>query len=104
MSVTWGDAVAGGMASLVSYPALLAAGVTPVAASIANLVALTACWPGSALTSRRELRQRPPPWWLVLSVSAVCGALGSLLLVITPSAAFARVVPFLVLAGSVTLA
>jgi uncharacterized protein len=95
---------AGGMASLVSYPALLAAGVAPLSASVANLVALTACWPGSALASRGELRQSPPPWWLVLSVAAVCGALGSFLLVATPQAVFVRLVPFLIATASVALA
>src|SRR4051794_41659546 len=46
---------AGGITSLISYPALLAVGVPPLAADVANLVALVACWPGSALVSRREL-------------------------------------------------
>src|SRR4051794_41984495 len=53
---------AGGITSLVSYPALLAVGVPPLAADVANLVALVACWPGSALVSRRGLagaRGRP---------------------------------------------
>jgi uncharacterized membrane protein YfcA len=45
----------GGITSLVSYPALLAVGLPPLAADVANLVALVACWPGSALSSRREL-------------------------------------------------
>src|SRR4051794_41877012 len=46
---------AGGITSLISYPALLAVGVPPLAADVANLVALVACWPGSALVSRRGL-------------------------------------------------
>ncbi len=40
---------AGGITSLVSYPALLLAGVAPLQANIANLVAVVACWPGSAV-------------------------------------------------------
>jgi uncharacterized protein len=47
---------AGGITSLVSYPALLLAGVAPVQANIANLVAVVACWPGSAVASQPELR------------------------------------------------
>src|SRR4051794_41827999 len=46
---------AGGITSLVSSPALPAVGVPPLAADATNLVALVACWPGSALVSRREL-------------------------------------------------
>jgi uncharacterized membrane protein YfcA len=94
---------AGGITSLVSYPALLLAGVAPLQASIANLVALVACWPGSALASRPELRGRGP-WlrrWGI--VAAAGGIAGSLLLLNTPPGVFSRVVPFLVAAGSLAL-
>jgi hypothetical protein len=46
---------AGAITSLVSYPALLVVGIGPLAAGIANIVAVSATWPGSALASRREL-------------------------------------------------
>lgn len=94
---------AGGITTLVSYPALLAVGVPALTANIANIVALVACWPGSALASRPELRDRGP--WLRrwAWVSAAGGAAGSALLLSTPSQAFTRVVPFLVAAGSVAL-
>jgi len=94
---------AGGITSLVSYPALLWAGVAPLQANVANLVALVACWPGSALASRPELRGRGP-WlrrWSVVAV--VGGALGSVLLLVTPPGVFSRVVPFLVAAGALAL-
>jgi uncharacterized protein len=94
---------AGGITSLVSYPALLWAGVPPLQANIANLVALVACWPGSAVASRPELRGRGP-WlrrWSV--IAAAGGAAGSVLLLVTPSGVFGRVVPFLVAAGSLAL-
>jgi uncharacterized membrane protein YfcA len=94
---------AGGISSLVSYPALLLAGVAPLQANIANLVALVACWPGSALASRPELRGRGP--WLRRwgAVAALGGAAGSVLLLVTSQGVFARVVPFLVAAGSLAL-
>ncbi|HEX4832659.1 MAG TPA: sulfite exporter TauE/SafE family protein [Trebonia sp.] len=94
---------AGGITSLISYPALLAAGVPALAASVANNVALVACWPGSALASRPELRGRGR--WLArwAWVAAAGGAAGAGLLLSTPPQAFARVVPFLVAAGSVAL-
>ena len=47
---------AGGTASLISYPALLAAGIPPLAANVTNAVAFVAAWPGSALGSQPELR------------------------------------------------
>src|ERR1700756_2106057 len=63
---------AGGITSLVSYPALLLAGVAPLQASIANLVALVACWPGSAVASRPELRGHGP-WLLRWGILAAAG-------------------------------
>jgi hypothetical protein len=94
---------AGGITSLVSYPALLLAGVAPLQANIANLVALVACWPGSAVASQPELRGRGP--WLRRwgPVAAIGGAAGSVLLLVTSAGVFARVVPFLVAAGSLAL-
>jgi uncharacterized protein len=95
---------AGGITSLVSYPALLAVGVPPLTADIANLVAGVACWPGSALTSRRELVGTRS--WLTsrgLPVAVVGAILGAGLLLVTGPGVFTFVVPFLVVAGSVAL-
>jgi len=90
---------AGGITSLVSYPALLLAGMAPLQASIANLVAFVACWPGSAVASQPELRGRWP--WLRrwAAVAVLGGAAGAVLLLRTPPGVFGRVVPFLVVAG-----
>ena len=94
---------AGGITSLVSYPALLLAGVAPLQANIANLVALVACWPGSAVASRPELRGHGP-WLLRWGILAAAGgAVGSVLLLNTSAGAFNRIVPFLVAAGSLAL-
>lgn len=94
---------AGGITSLVSYPALLAIGLTPLAANATNLVALNACWPGAAAGSQRELAGRGP--WLRrwLPLTALGGAAGAVLLLVTPPGAFAHVVPFLIAGGSLTL-
>jgi len=94
---------AGGITSLISYPALLAAGVPAFAANVTNNVALVACWPGSALASRPELRGRRR--WLGhwAWVATAGGLAGAALLLSTPSQAFARIVPFLVATGSVAL-
>jgi uncharacterized membrane protein YfcA len=94
---------AGGITSLVSYPALLAVGLPALSANIANNVALVGCWPGSALASKPELHGKAPWLWRWTPVAAVGAATGSGLLLLTPSGVFARVVPFLVAAGSLTL-
>jgi uncharacterized membrane protein YfcA len=94
---------AGGITSLISYPALLALGLPPLGANATNLVALNACWPGSAHGSQRELAGWGP--WLKrwLPLTAAGGATGAVLLLVTPPGAFAHVVPFLIAAGSAAL-
>lgn len=95
---------AGGITTLVSYPALLLVGVPPLSASIANSVAVPAVLPGAALSSRPELVGR---WgWLLrwVPVAIVGGIAGAILLLTTPPGVFARLVPFLLAGGSVALA
>jgi uncharacterized membrane protein YfcA len=94
---------AGGITSLVSYPALLAVGLPGLSANIANNVALVACWPGSAAASQPELRGAGSWLWRFTMVTAVGAAAGAALLLATPSGLFARIVPFLVAAGSLSL-
>jgi uncharacterized membrane protein YfcA len=94
---------AGGITSLVSYPALLAVGVPRLPANVVNLVALVACWPGSALASRRELAGTRPFLRRGLAVAAAGAGLGALLLLTTPAGVFARLVPVLVALGSLAL-
>lgn len=94
---------AGGTASLISFPALLAVGIPPLQANVTNAVAFAAMWPGSALGSRPELRGQGP-WlrrWGLLA--AIGGAAGAALLLLTPAVVFGRVVPFLVAAAALTL-
>src|SRR5271154_4333401 len=94
---------AGGITSLISYPALLAVGIPALPANVANIVAVAACWPGSALASRPEL-QGAASWLRRWSwVTAAGGAIGAVLLLSTPPGAFGRVVPFLVAGGALTL-
>jgi uncharacterized membrane protein YfcA len=95
---------AGGITSLVSYPALLAVGLPALSANVANNVALVGCWPGSALASKPELHGKASWLWRWTVPAAVGGAAGAALLLCTPSAAFARIVPFLVAGGSLALA
>ena len=93
----------GGITSLVSYPALLAVGIPPLPANVANLVAAVVMGPGSAFSSRRELADTRPVLIRLLPLCTLASLLGSALLLITPPGVFARVVPLLVAAGSVAL-
>jgi uncharacterized membrane protein YfcA len=92
-----------GLASLFSYPALLAAGLSPVSANVTNTVALVFNSVGSVSGSRPELvGQRPR--LVRLGIAAVLGgAVGAVLLLSTPSGAFEKVVPFLIGLGAVVI-
>ena len=94
---------AGGIASLISYPVLLAVGLPPKPANVADTVAFVACLPGSTLGSRPEL-QGQGRRVLQLSPLAVAGsAAGAALLLLTPAGVFGRIVPFLVAFAAVAL-
>jgi uncharacterized protein len=94
---------AGGITSLVSYPSLLAVGIPALSANVTNIVALVVCAPGAALASRPELAGSGA--WLRrwAPVAALGGGAGSALLLVTPAGVFSRVVPFLVIIGSLAL-
>ena len=94
---------AGGISSLISYPCLLAVGLSPLAASVTNIVALVATWPGSALASGPELEGRRR-WLQRWALVAACGGLaGSVLLLSTPAGAFRSIVPYLIFFAALSL-
>lgn len=90
-----------GLASVISYPALLAAGLPPVTANVTNTVALVFSGAGSALGARPELRGQGRRMRVLGVAGTLGGALGAVLLLITPADAFEKVVPVLIGAASV---
>ncbi|MGY0059811.1 sulfite exporter TauE/SafE family protein [Streptomyces sp. LZ34] len=92
-----------GLASLFSYPALLAAGLPPVAANVTNTVALFSNTVGTAAGSRTELRGQRARLLRLGVLAALGGAVGAALLLGTPSSAFEAVVPWLIALGSVLI-
>ncbi|WAP57242.1 sulfite exporter TauE/SafE family protein [Streptomyces sp. S465] len=92
-----------GLASLFSYPALLAVGLSPVAANVTNTVALFSNTVGTAAGSRAELRGQRDRLLRLGVIAALGGAVGAALLLGTPSSAFEAVVPWLIALGSVLI-
>jgi uncharacterized protein len=92
-----------GLASLFSYPALLAAGLPPLAANVTNTVALTTTSVGAAAGSRIELAGQAPTLRRLAPVVLLGGGAGAGLLLLTPPGTFAAVVPVLVAAASIVL-
>jgi len=90
------NAVAGG-GSLVSFPALLAAGYPSKVSNVTNTVALWPGYVGGSYGYRGEL-QRQRRRIVLLTVPSVLGALaGSAILLATSESFFDRIVPFLIL-------
>jgi uncharacterized protein len=94
---------AGGIASLISYPVLLAVGIPAKPANVADTVAFVASLPGSALGSRPELRGQGQRVMRLAPLSIAGSAAGAALLLLTPAGAFARIVPFLVAFAALAL-
>jgi hypothetical protein len=94
-----GGGVAGSMASVasvVSYPALLALGLPPLAANVTNTMSLVFCVPGAVLGARTELAGQQPRIARFGAVVAAGGALGAVILLLAPPGAFAMAVPVLI--------
>ena len=96
------NAIAGG-GSFITFPALMAAGVPPIAANATNTFASSAGYLSGAAGFRRELwahRHQLPK----IAVSAlVGGGLGAWLLLQTPENTFSRAIPWLLLLATLLL-
>ncbi len=92
-----------GLASLISYPALLAIGLPPVTANVTNTVALIGSSIGSVASSRVELRGQGPDIRRWIGLAIVGGACGATLLLLGPPGTFEELVPFLVAGASALL-
>lgn len=97
------NAVAGG-GTLVSFPALLAVGLSPVTANITSSVGLLSGYAGGSLAYRRELEGQRGRAVRLMGAGVVGGVAGAVLLLLTPGDAFRTVVPYLLLLASALLA
>ena len=90
------NSVAGG-GTLITFPSLIWVGLP---STIANATSTVAIWPGSlgALWGyRRDLRGLPAATYSLIVPSIVGGIGGAILLVMTPTAVFDRLIPLLIL-------
>ncbi len=93
------NSVAGG-GSLLSFPALLALGYSPLIANVTNTVGVFPSSVGGAIGYRRELQGQATRWVLL---AAICGAgalLGAWLLLVLPDSTFEAAVPALIATAS----
>jgi len=98
------NALAGG-GSFLTFPALLFAGLDPRAANIASTIALFPGQVATGLAGRADVAGAEGiSFRMLLWISLVGGALGAVLLLVTPVSVFTRLVPYLVLFATVVFA
>jgi uncharacterized protein len=91
------------IASLVTYPVLLALGVPPLAANMTNTVSLVLTGAGSVAGSRPELAGQGRRVLRLGLITALGGATGAVILLVTPASTFTKVVPVLIGGASLVL-
>lgn len=92
-----------GLASLFSYPALLAVCLNPVVANVTNTIALVFNSIGSVTGSRPELEGQRDRVLRLSAVGTVGGIVGGILLLTTSPVFFERIVPWLIGIGSLSI-
>jgi uncharacterized membrane protein YfcA len=94
------NSVAGG-GTLLTFPALVWIGLPSV---VANATSTIAVWPGSLggmVGYREDMRSLPSHSYLLIIPSTIGGIIGAVLLAITPTEVFDRLVPLLILFATV---
>lgn len=86
-----------GVASLLSFPVLLAVGLPPVVANASNTVGMTPGGLSGSFGYRSELREQPRVTWTVITTCAAGSILGAALLLALPPGVFEAIVPWLIL-------
>jgi uncharacterized membrane protein YfcA len=97
------NAIAGG-GSLITFPALVAGGLSSVTASVTNTIAMCPGYLGATYAQRKELAGQRRRMWGFLPAGIVGGVAGAILLLHTGEAAFKQVVPYLILFAALLLA
>ncbi len=92
-----------GLASVATFPALLAIGLPPVTANVTNTMALVFSSIGSLLGSRPELRGQSGRLRALAPAAVLGGIAGAALLLTTPAESFQQLVPILLGAASLTI-
>lgn len=89
------NAIAGG-ATLITFPAMLAAGLPPLIANASNAVAVIPGHLTAALADRRQLPALDRGLIITTLTAIAGGAVGAVLLLVTPERLFATLIPALI--------
>lgn len=97
------NALAGG-GTLVTFPALVASGLSPLAANVTSTVAMAPGYLGASLAQRADLAAERRFLSRALPAALLGGAAGAALLLMTGESAFAAATPWLILLAAALLA
>ncbi|MEP7024355.1 MAG: sulfite exporter TauE/SafE family protein [Actinomycetota bacterium] len=95
--------VVASLASVVSYPVLLALGLPPLSANVTNTVALLFTGAGAVAGSQRELAGQGPRVRRLGALTVAGGGVGAAILLLTPADSFEKVAPVLIGGGAAVL-
>jgi len=97
------NAIAGG-ATLITFPAMIAAGLPPVVANASNALAVTPGHVFAAVADWRQFPARNGALAIVIAVAALGGAIGAVCLLVTPERVFTLLVPALIALATIAFA
>jgi len=97
------NAMAGG-GTLITFPVLMAIGLSPVSANVTNTVALCPGYLGGTMAQSKDLGNQKKRLWIVLPAGILGGFAGGVLLLMTGEKLFSDLVPFLIILASALLA
>lgn len=93
-----------GGAAVVTYPALLASGLTPQVAAICNLAAIMPATMVAALSDRSQLPRFNRAFVVMVAMSLIGASIGAACLLLTPERVFVWLVPVLLAFATVLFA
>ena len=95
------NGMAGG-ASVISYPVLLATGMSPVSAAISNALGVTPANFFALISVRHQMRAYFEQYKKLILISTLGSAIGAVALLTVPPGVFEKMVPFLLLFASLS--
>jgi hypothetical protein len=95
------NGMAGG-ASVISYPVLLATGMSPVSAAISNALGVTPANFFALIAVRHQMREYFLEYRKLIIISIIGSTTGAILLLNVPPGIFEKMVPFLLLGASLS--
>ena len=96
------NAVAGG-GSLISFPALLAVGLSPISANVTNSIAVWPGYAGSVIPYRHHIAAQKTRAEQISALSIVGAIVGTIILLKAPPQVFKVLVPYLIFAATTLL-